>query len=319
MAEIFSVTVSEIEKQLKLEALYSPADMDKRTISENDCNRPGLQLMGFYEYFNAERVQICGNMEFAYLASLDEKTRYERIDALFATKIPLFIVARGHELYPEMLEIAKKYEVPIARTHESTTAFIAALIGYLNVELAPRITRHGVLIEVYGEGILIVGESGVGKSETAIELVKRGHRLVADDAVEIRKTSNRTLVGQSPDNIRHFLELRGIGIINTRRLFGMGAVKISEKIDLIVELEPWDSEKIYDRMGVDNQYTNIMGIKIPSLTIPIKPGRNLAVILEVAAMNNRQKKMGYNAASELLQKLGLDMDTTETEKNWDEF
>lgn len=319
MAEIFSVTVAEIEKQLKLEPLYSPDDMDKRLISENDCNRPGLQLMGFYEYFNAERVQICGNMEFAYLATLDEKTRYERINALFATKIPLFIVARGHELYPEMLEIAKKYEVPIARTHESTTAFIAALIGYLNVELAPRITRHGVLIEVYGEGILIVGESGVGKSETAIELVKRGHRLVADDAVEIRKTSNRTLVGQSPDNIRHFLELRGIGIINTRRLFGMGAVKVSEKIDLIVELEPWDSEKIYDRMGVDNQYTTIMGIKIPSLTIPIKPGRNLAVILEVAAMNNRQKKMGYNAASELLQKLGLEMDTKDTEKNWDEF
>ena len=279
----------------------------------------GLQLMGFYEYFNAERVQICGNMEFAYLASLDEKTRYERIDALFATKIPLFIVARGHELYPEMVEIAKKYGVPIARTQDSTTAFIAALIGYLNVELAPRITRHGVLIEVYGEGILIVGESGVGKSETAIELVKRGHRLVADDAVEIRKTSNRTLVGSSPDNIRHFLELRGIGIINTRRLFGMGAVKVSEKIDLIVELEPWDSTKIYDRMGVDNEYTTILGIKIPSLTIPIKPGRNLAVILEVAAMNNRQKKMGYNAAAELLQNLGLQMDKKDKVKNWDNF
>ena len=285
MAEIFSVTVEEIIKQLNMEIIYAPENISSLVVTENDCNRPGLQLMGFYEYFNAERVQICGNMEFAYLASLDEKTRYERIDALFATKIPLFIVARGHELYPEMVEIAKKYGVPIARTQDSTTAFIAALIGYLNVELAPRITRHGVLIEVYGEGILIVGESGVGKSETAIELVKRGHRLVADDAVEIRKTSNRTLVGSSPDNIRHFLELRGIGIINTRRLFGMGAVKVSEKIDLIVELEPWDSTKIYDRMGVDNEYTTILGIKIPSLTIPIKPGRNLAVILEVAAMN----------------------------------
>ena len=230
MAEIFSVTVEEIIKQLNMEIIYAPENISSLVVTENDCNRPGLQLMGFYEYFNAERVQICGNMEFAYLASLDEKTRYERIDALFATKIPLFIVARGHELYPEMVEIAKKYGVPIARTQDSTTAFIAALIGYLNVELAPRITRHGVLIEVYGEGILIVGESGVGKSETAIELVKRGHRLVADDAVEIRKTSNRTLVGSSPDNIRHFLELRGIGIINTRRLFGMGAVKVSEKI-----------------------------------------------------------------------------------------
>ena len=319
MAEIFSVSVKEIINQLKLEAVYTPENVEDILVTENDCNRPGLQLMGFYEYFNAERVQICGNMEFAYMASLDEKTRYERIDALFATKIPLFIVARGHELYPEMVDIAKKYEVPIARTNDSTTAFIAALIGYLNIELAPRITRHGVLIEVYGEGILIVGESGVGKSETAIELVKRGHRLVADDAVEIRKTSTRTLVGQSPDNIRHFLELRGIGIINTRRLFGMGAVKVSEKIDLVVELEPWDSTKIYDRMGVDNQYTTIMGIKIPSLTIPIKPGRNLAVILEVAAMNNRQKKMGYNAAAELLQNLGLEMDKKDTVKNWDNF
>ena len=319
MAEIFSVTVEEIIKQLNMEIIYAPENISSLVVTENDCNRPGLQLMGFYEYFNAERVQICGNMEFAYLASLDEKTRYERIDALFATKIPLFIVARGHELYPEMVEIAKKYVLPIARKQDSTTAFIAALIGYLNVELAPRITRHGVLIEVYGEGILIVGESGVGKSETAIELVKRGHRLVADDAVEIRKTSNRTLVGSSPDNIRHFLELRGIGIINTRRLFGMGAVKVSEKIDLIVELEPWDSTKIYDRMGVDNEYTTILGIKIPSLTIPIKPGRNLAVILEVAAMNNRQKKMGYNAAAELLQNLGLQMDKKDKVKNWDNF
>ncbi len=319
MAEIFSVTVQDIIDQLKLEVLYAPENVKSMLVTENDCNRPGLQLMGFYEYFNAERVQICGNMEFAYLASLDEKKRYERIEALFETKIPLFVVARGHELYPEMLELAKQYGVPIARTQDSTTAFIAALIGYLNVELAPRITRHGVLIEVYGEGILIVGESGVGKSETAIELVKRGHRLVADDAVEIRKTSSRTLVGQSPDNIRHFLELRGIGIINTRRLFGMGAVKVSEKIDLIVELEPWDSAKIYDRMGVDNEYTTILGIKIPSLTIPIKPGRNLAVILEVAAMNNRQKKMGYNAAAELLSNLGLDMDTKDKVKNWDSF
>ena len=319
MAEIFSVTVKDIIDQLKLEVVYAPDNIDSMLVTENDCNRPGLQLMGFYEYFNAERVQICGNMEFAYLASLEEKKRYERIEALFETKIPLFVVARGHELYPEMMELAKKYSVPIARTQDSTTAFIAALIGYLNVELAPRITRHGVLIEVYGEGILIVGESGVGKSETAIELVKRGHRLVADDAVEIRKTSSRTLVGQSPDNIRHFLELRGIGIINTRRLFGMGAVKVSEKIDLIVELEPWDSSKIYDRMGVDNEYTTILGIRIPSLTIPIKPGRNLAVILEVAAMNNRQKKMGYNAAAELLSNLGLDMDTKDKVKNWDSF
>lgn len=317
MAEMFSVTVKEIVDELNLEMICSNKDIDELKVYDNDCNRPGLQLMGFYEYFNAERVQICGNMEFAYMASLDEDVRRKRIEALFATKIPLFIIARGHEIYPEMKEFSEKYDIPIARTSESTTAFIAALIGFLSVRLAPRITRHGVLIEVYGEGLLIVGESGVGKSECAIELVKRGHRLVADDAVEIRKVSNVSLVGSSPDNIRHFLELRGIGIINTRRLFGMGAIKVTEKIDLVVELEPWDSTKIYDRMGVDNEYTTIMGVKVPSLTIPIKPGRNLAVILEVAAMNNRQKKMGYNAAQELLDGLGLKMDTKDKIKNWD--
>ncbi|MGN1133272.1 MAG: HPr(Ser) kinase/phosphatase [Oscillospiraceae bacterium] len=317
MAELFTIPVQDIIDELKLEVIYAPQELSTILISDNDCNRPGLQLTGFYEYFNAERIQICGNMEFAYLASLDADVRYQRIEALFATKIPLFVVARGHEIYPEMIELAKKYEIPIVRTKDSTTVFIAALIRLLNVRLAPRITRHGVLIEVYGEGVLIVGESGVGKSECAVELIKRGHRLVADDAVEIRKVSNKSLVGSSPDNIRHFLELRGIGIINTRRLFGMGAVKVSEKIDLIVQLEPWDSQKIYDRMGVDNEYTTILGVKVPSLTIPIKPGRNLAVIIEVAAMNNRQKKMGYNAAQELLDNLGLSMDSNDKIKNWD--
>ena len=196
---------------------------------------------------------------------------------------------------------------------------MASLISFLNVRLAPRITRHGVLIEIYGEGVLIVGESGVGKSETAIELVKRGHRLVADDAVEIRRVSSISLVGSSPDNIRHYLEIRGIGIINVRRLFGMGAVKVTEKIDMVVELEPWDSTKVYDRMGVDNEITTILGVSVPSLTIPIKPGRNLAVILEVAAMNNRQKKMGYNAAQELLDNLGLQVDKKDKVKNWDQM
>lgn len=319
MSEIFTVSLNEIVTELRMEVVYAPKDISEILISENDVNRPGLQLMGFYEYFNIERIQICGNMEFAYLASIDEKARYEKIETLFSKKIPLFVVARGHEVFPEMLELAKKYDIPVARTTDSTSSFIASLIAFLNVRLAPRITRHGVLIEVYGEGILIVGESGVGKSETAIELVKRGHRLVADDAVEIRKVSNISLVGSSPDNIRHFLELRGIGIINTRRLFGMGAVKVTEKIDLIVELEPWDSEKVYDRMGVDNEYTSILGVKVPSLTIPIKPGRNLAVILEVAAMNNRQKKMGYNAAQELLNNLGLQMDKKDKVKDWELF
>ncbi len=319
MAELFSVSVKEIIEENDLELLYTPKNPEDILVYDNDVNRPGLQLMGFYEYFNAERIQICGNMEFAYLASLEADVRRSRIETLFKTKIPLFVVARGHEIYPEMTELAKEYEIPIARTPESTTNFIASLIAFLNLRLAPRITRHGVLIEVYGEGVLIVGESGVGKSETAIELVKRGHRLVADDAVEIRRVSSISLVGSSPDNIRHFLELRGIGIINIRRLFGIGSVKVTEKIDLIVELEPWEKDKIYDRMGIDNEYTTILGVKIPSLTIPIKPGRNLAVILEVAAMNNRQKKMGYNAAHDLLDNLGLQMDTKDKVKNWDSF
>ena len=218
-----------------------------------------------------------------------------------------------------MLELAKEYEVPLLRSKESTSNFIAGLIAYLNLTLAPRITRHGVLIEIYGEGVFITGESGVGKSETAIELVKRGHRLVADDAVEIRKVSNISLVGSSPDNIRHFLELRGIGIINARRLFGIGAVKMTEKLDLVVELEQWNSEKVYDRMGVDTEYVSLLGVKVPSLTIPVKPGRNLAVILEVAAMNNRQKKMGYNAARELLNRLGMESDAKEVVRDYEAF
>lgn len=319
MSDIYTLPLSEIVKEFNFEVLYTPRETSEILISENDVNRPGLQLMGFYEYFNAERIQVCGNMEYAYMASIDEDVRRARLEALFATKIPLLVVARGHELYPEMLEIAQKYEVPIMRTEQSTGEFIAALIAFLNLKLAPRITRHGVLIEVYGEGVLIVGESGVGKSETAIELVKRGHRLVADDAVEIKRVSNISLVGSSPDNIRHFLELRGIGIINTRRLFGVGAVKVSEKIDMIIELEPWDIDKVYDRMGVDNEFTSILGVKVPSLTIPVKPGRNLAIIIEVAAMNNRQKKMGYNAAEELLNNLGLQMDKKDKVKSWDTF
>ncbi len=319
MSEVYTVGLKHIIDDFKLEVIYAPENLDEIMISDNDLNRPGLQLKGFYEYFNSERIQVCGNMEFAFLESISSEDRKEAVSRLFETKIPALVVARGHDIFPEVIEAAKEYNIPLLRTEDSTTSFIAALIGFLNLHLAPRITRHGVLIEVYGEGILIVGESGVGKSETAIELVKRGHRLVADDAVEIRKVSNKSLVGSSPDNIRHFLELRGVGIINTRRLFGMGAVKVTEKIDLVIELEVWDSTKVYDRMGVDNEYTTIFGIQIPSLTIPIKPGRNLAIIIEVAAMNNRQKKMGYNAAQELLNNLGLEVDKKDTIKNWDVF
>lgn len=319
MSEAFSVTLKQIIDEFKLEVIYSPESPENLLIDEMDINRPGLQFMGFYEYFDTKRIQIGGKMEFAYLATISEELRKERVNMLFSQKIPAFIIARELPYYPEMLEAAKNYSVPLLRSKDSTSTFMAALIAYLNLNLAPRITRHGVLIEVYGEGMLITGESGVGKSETAIELVKRGHRLVADDAVEIRKVSNISLVGTSPENIRHFMELRGIGIINARRLFGIGAVKVTEKIDMVVQFEPWDPEKIYDRMGMDDEFTSILGVNIPSLTIPVKPGRNLAVILEVAAMNNRQKKMGYNAAEELLEKLGMNMEKRETVKNWETF
>lgn len=319
MKDKFKVQLKQIIDEFKLEEIYLPLQADEVFIEEADVTRPGLQLMGFYEYFNPERIQIVGKMEFAYLATIEEVLRKERLEMLFSQKLPALIITRELPYFPEMLEYAEKYAVPLLRSKDSTSNFMAGLIAFLNLNLAPRITRHGVLIEVYGEGMLITGESGVGKSETAIELVKRGHRLVADDAVEIRKVSNISLVGTSPDNIRHFLELRGIGIINARRLFGIGAVKVTEKIDMVVQLELWDSEKIYDRMGMDDEFTSILGVNVPSVTIPVKPGRNLAVILEVAAMNNRQKKMGYNAAEELLEKLGLDMDKKQTVKNWDAF
>jgi HPr kinase/phosphorylase len=317
MPQEFYVTLDTLVKEFELEPLFNPCELSEIRITNNDINRPGLQLAGFYEYYDNSRIQIAGKAEFAYLERYTEEERLKVFDELFATKPPAFIIAREIDAMPEILSAAANHEVTVLRSKESTSTFMAKLIAFLNIRLAPRITRHGVLIEVYGEGMLILGESGVGKSETAIELVKRGHRLVADDAVEIRRTSNITLVGSSPDNIRHFLELRGIGIINARQLFGMGAVKISEKIDLVVELELWNPEKVYDRMGMDNHYMAILGVKVPHLTIPVKPGRNLAVILEVAAMNNRQKKMGYNAAQELLDNLGLNMEASDTVTAWE--
>ncbi len=312
MQKEYFVLLSDIIDEYSLEVIYTPCDPKTIKIKNNDVNRSGLQLTGFYEYFDSTRIQIAGKAEFAYMEKLSEEERISSFGNLFSQKPPAFIVTRDLELFPELEGLAKENEVPLLRSKTSTSEFMAALIAFLNLRLAPRITRHGVLIEIYGEGVLILGDSGVGKSETAIELVKRGHRLVADDAVEIRRTSNITLVGSSPDNIRHFLELRGIGIINARQLFGIGAVKVSEKIDMVVELEPWNPEKVYDRMGVDNHYMSILGVKVPYLTIPVKPGRNLAVILEVAAMNNRQKKMGYNAAQELLDNLGMDMESADT-------
>jgi len=290
--------------------VFPVKEMERIKITASDVNRPGLQLVGFFDYFDHERLQVIGKVETTYLSNMTSEERLRAFENLFSKKIPAVIITRNLEPFREMLFMAEKYNIPVLRTEETTSAFLGALIAYLNLGLAPRITRHGVLVEVYGEGILILGESGVGKSETAIELVKRGHRLVADDAVEIKRVSQRTLVGSAPEIIRHFIEIRGIGIIDVKKIFGMGAVKDTERIDLVINLEVWKENTVYDRLGLEEEYTNILGLDIPSLTIPVKPGRNLAIIVEVAAMNHRQKKMGYNAAEELNKRL---MD--EIEKN----
>ncbi len=304
MATSYTVELSRIIKEFSLETLYLSENPEKILIANNDVNRPGLQFGGYYKYFDNTRIQIVGKAEESYIKTFNKEKYNELVDTFFASLPAAVIITRGIEL-EGFVEAAKKYNVPLLRTADSTSEFMASLIAFLNLCLAPRITRHGVLVEVYGEGILILGESGVGKSETAIELVKRGHRLIADDAVEIRKVSNKSLVGTAPSNIRHFIELRGIGIINVSRIFGAGAVKLTEKIDYIINIEPWDNEKVYDRMGLEEQTTEILGLNIPSITIPVNPGRNLAVIIEVAAMNNRQKKLGYNAAADLLSRLGM--------------
>lgn len=306
MEKNFSVPLSKVMEELQLEAAYMPKKAEEILIFSLDVSRPGLELTGFLDYFDNSRIILLGNTEIAYLNKFSSEQRLYVLNRLFALNPPAVIIARNHEPHSELMTAAKKYGVAVLRSTESTSTLSAALVSFLNMELAPRVTRHGVLVEVYGEGLLLVGDSGVGKSETAIELIKRGHRLIADDAVEIRRTSKTSLVGSAPANIRHFIELRGIGIINARRIFGMGSVKMSEKIDMVINLEIWDNKKVYDRMGMNNVMTEILGIEVPILTIPVKPGRNLAVIIEVAAMNNRQKKMGYNAARELFASLGLE-------------
>ena len=306
MPEVYTIPLSKIIHELQLETAFLPKSADDILIQSRDVVRPGMELNGYHEYFDPNRIAVLGRAEMYMLESLKPERRAMALDSYLSLKPPAVIVARGIDPGKDFMEIAETYHVPVLRTTESTSNVVASLVAYLNVELAPRITRHGVLVEVYGEGILLVGDSGVGKSETAIELIKRGHRLIADDAVEIRRVSSKSLVGQSPENIRHFIELRGIGIINARRIFGMGAVKLQEKIDMCINLEIWDATKVYDRMGMDSEYTEILGIKVPVMTIPVKPGRNLAIIIEVAAMNNRPKKMGYNAAYELLSALGMD-------------
>ncbi len=307
----FSVSLSKIAKTLNMGITFAPQALENIMIETSDVNRPGLLLSGYGKYYEPNRIQILGRAEMGYLSGLPDEERKNSIHELFKTKPPTVVLTRGSEPLDIIIEFAKQYSVPVLTTEEPTSEFMSALISLLSVDLAPRLTRHGVLVEVYGEGILILGESGVGKSETAVELLKRGHRLIADDAVELRRVSNRTIVGQSPENIRHFIELRGIGIINVARIFGAGAVKPSEKIDLVVELETWDKHKNYNRTGIENNTMNILGLEIPLLLIPVMPGRNLAVIMEIAAINNRQKTMGYNAAKELLNQLGLKDDISE--------
>jgi len=303
------VDLQKIINEQKLEVLYTPEDPAGLMISSSDVNRPGLALAGFFDHFDPRRIQLLGNAECLFLQKMDEEQRREHITSFLQLNPPALIFTDENKPDALMLELAEYFEVPLLYTSDKTSDFMAALIAYLHVQLAPQITRHGVLVEVYGEGILITGDSGVGKSETAIELIKRGHRFIADDAVELRKVSAKAIVGRAPEIIKHIIELRGIGIVDVRRLFGMGAVKETEKVDMIINLEPWVQGKMYDRLGLDTEYTDIMGIKIPSLTIPVKPGRNLAVILEIAAMNNRQKRMGYNTAEEfnarLMQSMGL--------------
>ncbi len=313
----FTVSLAKIISEFSLETLNMPANPEKIQISTTEVNRPGLHMAGYFEFFDEKRIQIIGKSEESFLLRFTPEKAEKRLREFFSHKPVAVVICRNMQVDEVYAKTAAEYGVPLLRTAETTSDFTSALIAFLNLNLAPRVTRHGVLVEVYGEGILLLGESGVGKSETAIELIKRGHRLIADDAVEIRRVSNKSLVGTAPDNIRHFIELRGIGIINASRIFGAGAVKITEKIDLIINLEIWDVNKVYDRMGLDNQTTEILGLDIPSLTIPVKPGRNLAVIIEVAAMNSRQKKLGYNAALDLLKRLGMtdepeDVSTNET-------
>ena len=298
-----TVLLTKIIKDFNLDIIYAPENIDSIKLTRAEIHRPGLPLTGFFDYFDPLRLQIIGLVESIYLSKLEPEVRYERIRAFMEKKPVAIVLARDIEPFEEMLAMSKEFDIPLLKTKASTNSFVSNIISTLNVELAPTITRHGVLVEVYGEGVLILGDSGIGKSETAIELIKRGHRLIADDAVEISKVSEKTLVGKAPEIIRHYTELRGIGIVDIRRIFGMGAVKETEKIQLIIKLEHWVEGKAYDRMGLDNETFSILGIDIPAITIPVRPGRNLAVVLEIAAMNSRLKRMGYNTAEEFNKRL----------------
>ena len=299
----YSVKLGEIIREFELEVLCAAPDYENVPLRTVDVNRPGLPLAGFFEHFDTKRLLLMGLTEHTFVAGMSSARRRESFDHLLSYPVPGLIITRGLEPFPECLEMAEKHGRTILRTEAHTSAFMSALIGSLYNRLAPCITRSGVMMEIYGEGVLFQGESGVGKSEVAIELIKRGHRIIADDAVEIRQTNHGALEATAPELIRHYMELRGIGVIDVRRLFGMGAIKDKQQSDLVIKLEPWDVHAVYDRLGLDSVQTEILGIKVPAITIPVKPGRNLASIVEVAAMNNRTRKMGHNAALELTQRM----------------
>lgn len=299
MRSKYTVKLKTIIEEFKLHPLHLSADYENAELVTADVNRPALQLTGFYNYFDPHRIQMIGRVEGTYLDSLTAEQRRAAFENFMQYDIAALVICHGVPAFPECMEMAEKYDRNLFITNEDTSDLQANIIGSLHSYLAPRITTHGVLVEVYGEGVLLTGDSGIGKSETALELIKRGHRLIADDAVEIKRVSRTRLVGNAPELIRYYMELRGIGVINVRHIYGAGAVKPSTDIDLVVKMEPWQEGKPYDRLGLDDETETILGVKLPCVTIPVHPGRNLAVILELAAMNNRQKNMGYNAAETL--------------------
>lgn len=308
------VSITALAKKLNLKNLTNQINTDNITLINPDVNRPALQLAGFYDHFDQDRVQIIGNVETGYLGTLPPEKRHETVERLVSCEIPCIVFSRNHEPDEDFIELAVKHGVPVFISTQTTSDLMAEIIRWLNVELAPVISIHGVLVDVYGEGVLIMGESGIGKSEAALELIKRGHRLVSDDVVEIRKVSDDTLVGSAPGITRHFIELRGIGIIDVKTLFGVESVKNTQSIDMVIKLEEWRKDKEYDRLGLEEQYTEFLGNKVVCHQIPIRPGRNLAIIVESAAVNYRQKKMGYNAARELYNRVQQNLSKRDEEE-----
>ncbi len=303
MASVLTVEMTQMVEKLDLKNLTPDIDITERNLASPEINRPALQLAGYFDHFASERVQIIGFVEYTYLQSISDREKRPIYERFFSSGLPCVIYTSRTKPEPAALDLANQYKVPLFQTDKKTSNFMAAIISWLNVQLAPRISIHGVLVDVYGEGVLLMGESGIGKSEAALELIKRGHRLVTDDVVEIHKVSDNTLVGRSPEMIKHFIELRGIGIVDVKTLFGVECVKETQQIDMVIKLEDWDKDKDYDRLGLQEEYTEFLGNKVVCHSLPVRPGRNLAIIVETAAVNHRQKKMGYNAAQELYRRM----------------